>query len=124
MRPNPDIIPDPEDPDRYCVSRSHTYTTKGNYRYHSKFVHKMTNLPHKRDYRMRSQYKRHMKEVHKGGKNMDPIIGKTRIDPNIEPDINYPYFFCRSCILTLSSKSKFIYHIRNIHGRELNFSHF
>jgi hypothetical protein len=45
-KPNPDIEPDPNDPNLYCKSCDSKYLTSAKYMYHLRYVHKM-NLPKK-----------------------------------------------------------------------------
>jgi hypothetical protein len=75
----------------------------------------------KRRYFNRTSYRLHVRTVHKNGKKMvpPPPVGKSRVNPDVQPDPNDPNFYCRSCKTTYGRKYGNIRHIRMFHASVL-----
>lgn len=140
------IQPDIDDPNFFCKSCNKSFEDRGRYRIHVQHVHKielqpllthpkyvpdmeLTAADIKNDstntfcvickllFSHRDRYRHHMlKHKERGNK---PIKGKSKINPNIVPDVDDPDFHCKSCDYKFSCKSGYRSHLRKIHEMNL-----
>jgi uncharacterized C2H2 Zn-finger protein len=94
----PDLEPDPHDPNFYCKVCQKNLSAK-------------------------NTYLRHLKITHNMKKKLDEKLGRIKaLHPELLPDEDDPNFFCRSCEKYLSNKCSYRSHLEVIHSMTLNYS--
>ncbi|KAI8642923.1 hypothetical protein BD408DRAFT_415852 [Parasitella parasitica] len=143
---NPDLIPDPLDLNNYCRTCDKTYTKRHIYVMHLRRVHIMSQLPSFKTLKKQSSptdpsshpyycnichkilstcsyFRKHMVLMHKTEAPLPPKRPKkTRERPNksqLQPDVNDPNFYCRSCDYKHASRSTYRVHLLTEHSLDL-----
>lgn len=139
--PDPNILPDIDDPNFYCKSCQAQYASCKNYRIHLRRVHGLKLVPLRKKstfdstisvddtknpkdttciicklrYSSRTGYQTHMKNTHKDGRSIP--VNRAIIIPNsrIQPDPDDSNFFCRTRQRHYSNEYKYRRHIRLMH---------
>jgi ribosomal protein L31 len=133
---NPNISPDIDDPNFYCRTCKATYKTRSYYRNHLKYTHIMELKPlrgHPRfDHYMKEDdsketsciicklifgsrrgYLQHMARHTKAGYMKS---SRSKINPDVIPDLDDPNGYCESCGTTLASIRGYKQHVRFYHN--------
>lgn len=143
---NPNIQPDPFDPDFFCKSCQRQYASRTSYRTHFSQYHPSVKLDGRRrlledpitlemdggnhsnkkcticdrEFHKRQYYIKHIDLFHKDG-NRELVTKwgrnrKSKVDSNIIPIWDDPNWYCRSCRQAYSSRRYYHKHISILHG--------
>lgn len=144
---HPNISPDPNDPNWFCLSCQRRYSSRCSYERHIRSMHPHVNIDNTgkklvnsimvemdagnpknkrcticdREYINRYTYRKHMLTIHKDGKReaVSRSRDKGRVNPNIIPIWDDPNSYCRSCNQTFSTKWSYRKHIKTQHSKVL-----
>lgn len=136
-RADPNIEPDVNDPNFFCKSCNHKFAGRVEFRHHLRFKHEIQLLPLvkkpkfvpnikvvdisdrkntycvvcKKTYSTPSDYKRHLQKHEKSGPG--PLVGKSKVNPNITPDVNDSNNHCSLCDTFYINRSNYLRHLRD-----------